>query len=150
VSDDANVRQFIDRVTPAKRRRDAETMLDLMSRITGERPHLYGSIVGFGTYRYLYASGREGESAPAAFAPRTSSLVVYLSDGVSAHASRLARLGPHRDGTVCIYITDLEAVDLGVLGEIVEASYRTLTSDIRPLRAHDHPENEAPRKLSEK
>jgi hypothetical protein len=126
VSDDADVRAFLDTVTPARRRRDAETLLGLMSRITGEQPRLSGSIVAFGTYRYRYASGHEGESAPAAFAPRKASLVIYLSDGVGAHAARLARLGPHRAGTVCIYITDLEAVDLDVLAEVIEASFRTL------------------------
>ena len=99
-----------------------------MERITGEQPRLYGSIVAFGTYTFRYADGREGESSPAAFAPRKSSLVIYLSDGVGVHASRLARLGPHRPGTVCIYVTDLEALDLEVLAEIVEASYRNLTS----------------------
>ena len=128
VSDDADVQAFIDAVTPAKRRRDALTLLGLMSRITGEKPRLYGSIVAFGTYTFHYADGREGESAPAGFAPRKASLVIYLSDGVGVHASRLARLGPHRPGTVCIYVTDLEALDLEVLAEIIEASYRNLTS----------------------
>ena len=128
MSDDAEVREFLENVTPAKRRRDAETMLGLMERITGEQPRLYGSIVAFGTYTFRYADGREGESSPAAFAPRKSSLVIYLSDGVGAHASQLARLGPHRPGTVCIYVTDLEALDHKVLAEIVEASYRNLTS----------------------
>jgi hypothetical protein len=137
VSDDAEVRAFIDAVTPAKRRRDAETILGLMARITGEPPRLYGSIVAFGTYHFRYASGREGDSAPAAFAPRKSALVIYLSDGVRAHASRLARLGPHRPGTVCIYVTDLEALDLAVLEEIIEASYRTLSNTTYTLRARD-------------
>jgi hypothetical protein len=140
VSDD-DVRAFLEAVTPAKRRRDAETMLELMSRITGDPPRLEGSIVAFGTYHFRYASGREGESAPAAFAPRKASLVVYLSDGVGAHASRLARLGPHREGLVCVYITDLEAVDHGVLEEIIEASYRTLTNSTYTLRARDGQEH---------
>lgn len=137
VSDDASVREFIDAVTPAKRRRDAETVLDLMSRITGEQPRLSGTIVAFGTYNFRYASGREGVSAPAGFAPRKASLVIYLSDGVGAHATRLARLGPHRTGVSCLYITDLEALDLGVLGEIIESSFRTLTRGTYTKRARD-------------
>jgi hypothetical protein len=127
VSDDADVQAFIDGVTPARRRRDAETMLRMMERVTGEKPRLFREIVYFGNYHYRYASGREGDSAPAAFAPRKRELVVYLSDGVGAHRSRLARLGTHRAGTVCVYITDLEKVDLGVLEEIVATSFRTLT-----------------------
>jgi hypothetical protein len=137
VSEAADVRAFLDAVTPAKRRRDAQTLFDLMSRVTGEKPRLYGTIVAFGTYSFRYASGREGESAPAGFAPRKASLVVYLSDGVSAHASRLARLGPHREGVGCLYITDLDALDLDVLAEIVEESFRTLTRGVYPLRARE-------------
>jgi hypothetical protein len=143
VSEDADVQAFLDAVTPPKRRRDARTLLDLMSRITGEKPHLYRSIVAFGTYRFRYASGREGVSAPAGFAPRKASMVIYLSDGVGAHASRLARLGPHRTGVGCLYVTDLEALDLDVLGQIIEASFRTLTSGIYPLRAREGRENSA-------
>ena len=136
VSEDAEVRAFIDGVTPEKRRRDAETMLAMMERITGEPPQLDRGIVYFGSYVVRYANDREGESAPAAFAPRKRELVVYLSEGVDAHASRLARLGAHRPGTVCIYLTDLEKVDLAVLEEIVEASYRTLTTEGSTYRRH--------------
>src|SRR5829696_5566685 len=56
-----SVRNYLDRVTPQKRRRDAETLLTMMARATGESPRLLGgTIIGFGQYHYKYASGREG------------------------------------------------------------------------------------------
>ncbi len=123
-----DVQQYLDGVTPAKRRRDAETMLAIMRRATGEEPRLWGTIVGFGQYHYRYASGREGDTAAAAFAARKAATTVYLVDGVGAHTEALERLGPHTTGVGCLYLKDLEAVDLEVLEEIIKTSYASLTA----------------------
>ncbi|WP_278234595.1 DUF1801 domain-containing protein [Isoptericola sp. AK164] len=132
-----DVAAFVESVARPARRRDARTLLELMARVTGEPPVLHGTIVGFGRYRYEYASGRSGEGPAAAFAPRAAHSVVYLMDGVDAHAEDLARLGPHRTGVGCLYLTNLEKVDLAVLGTIVADSYATLTSGTYGLRARD-------------
>jgi hypothetical protein len=134
---DAAVQALLERVVPAKRRRDAETMLALMARATGEPPVVDRNAVGFGSYDYRYASGHAGTAAAAGFAPRKSALVVYVMDGVGAHADLLARLGPHTTGVGCIYIKDLELVDLAVLEQIVGNSYATLTAGTYRLRARD-------------
>jgi len=131
------VRAFLASVTPERRRRDAETLLDLMERATGEQPRLHGTIVGFGHYHYRYASGREGDAAAAAFAPRKAATTVDLMDGVSAHATALARLGPHTTGVGCVYLKNLDDIDLTVLERIVTASYRTLTAGTYGLRARE-------------
>ena len=53
---------FIASVEHDTRRADATTMLDLMSRVTGHKPKMWGpSIIGFGRYHYRYESGREGD-----------------------------------------------------------------------------------------
>ena len=39
------------RVTPEKRQREAERLLEL-TRVTGETPRLWGSVIGFGQYHY--------------------------------------------------------------------------------------------------
>jgi hypothetical protein len=134
---DQAMERLLASVRPAKRRRDAETMLDLMARATGESPGISRNIVGYGTYHYRYASGREGDAAAAGFAPRKHALVVYVLDGVGAHEAALEKLGPHTTGVGCIYIKDLEQVDLTVLERIVRTSYRTLTSGTYTLRARD-------------
>jgi hypothetical protein len=134
---DDDVRRFIDAVTPGRRRRDAETMLELMHRATGQPARLDGTIVGFGRYHYRYESGREGDSAAAAFAPRKAATVVYLPDGVAAHETDLGRLGPHTTGVGCLYLKDLAAIDLGLLERIVDRSYRTVSSGTFGQRARD-------------
>ncbi|MEU2200061.1 DUF1801 domain-containing protein [Isoptericola sp. NPDC019482] len=135
---DADPRAFVAAVARPARRRDAETLLGLMERATGQPARMFGpSIVGFGEYRYVYASGRTGHAAAAGFSPRATASVVYLSDGVEAHADDLARLGPHTTGVGCLYLKDLAQVDLGVLEELVAASYATLTAGTHGLRARD-------------
>ncbi|GED11055.1 DUF1801 domain-containing protein [Cellulosimicrobium cellulans] len=127
---DADVEAFLAAVSDPVRRRDAHRLVELLSRITGEPPRMWGSsIVGFGTYHYRYASGREGDMAAAGFSPRKAATTVYLMDGVDAHAALLDRLGPHTVGKGCVYVKDLDAVDLGVLEEVVKRSYATLTGD---------------------
>jgi Domain of unknown function (DU1801) len=133
----SDVDDFIASVTPAKRRRDAETLLALMQRVTGEQPVLSGTAVGFGTYHYKYASGREGDAAAAGFAPRKPASVVYLMDGVGSHTEDLERLGPHSTGVGCLYLKDLEDVDLDVLERIVRRSWQTLTGATYTKRARE-------------
>jgi hypothetical protein len=132
-----DIAEFLERVVPAKRCRDAETMIGLMSRVTGRPARLSGTIIGFGTYHYRYASGREGDGPAAAFAPRKAALTVYLADGIGAHTALLDVLGPHTTGVGCLYLKDLTQVDLDVLEEIVARSYAALTSATYTLRARE-------------
>jgi hypothetical protein len=128
---DPEVRTLIDSVENPVRRRDAETLVELMSRVTGQPARVaYRGIVGFGTYHYRYDSGREGDSAAAAFAPRKPATTIYLNDGIGAHADELERLGPHTTGVGCLYVKDLEQVDLDVLERVVRSSYETLTRPV--------------------
>ncbi|HZW42142.1 MAG TPA: DUF1801 domain-containing protein, partial [Agromyces sp.] len=100
---DASVLEFLDGVTHVTRRRDADTLLALMERATGEAAYMWGSsIVGFGEYHYQYASGREGDAPAAAFSPRKAASTVYLADGIGAHEQALAGLGPHTTGVGCL------------------------------------------------
>lgn len=117
------VDEFIAAVAPVKRQRDAATMVALLREITGREPEMWGTIVGFGSCHYRYPTGTEGDMPVAAFAPRRQATTVYLLD-TGAHASQLARLGPHDTGVGCLYIKDLDQVDTEVLREIVAEDYR--------------------------
>ncbi|MPV35689.1 DUF1801 domain-containing protein [Georgenia subflava] len=125
---DNTVAAFLDGVTPAKRARDARTLVELFQRVTGLEPELHGTIVGFGTYHYRYDSGREGDAAASAFAPRKAATSIYLPDGVGAHATALGQLGPHTTGVGCLYIKDLEQVDLAVLEGILAESFARVSA----------------------
>ena len=134
---DIELERVLNGPIPKQRQRDARTMLDLMTRITGQPPEVHGSIIGFGSYEYRYKSGRTGSGPAAAFAARKDALVVYLVDGASAHVEALARVGPHTEGVSCVYIKDLTLIDRAALEEIIAASYATLTSGVYTLRARE-------------
>jgi hypothetical protein len=137
--DDPNpsVGTYLERITPEKRQRDAERLLELMTRVTGETPRLWGSVIGFGQYHYKYASGREGDAPAAGFAPRKSATVIYLADGIGRHEKQLRELGPHTTGVGCLYIKDLDKIDISILESIVGESYGTVTADTYTLRARE-------------
>ena len=129
---------FLHGIQPARRARDAGTVMELMREVTGLSPRLWsGTIVGFGEYHYRYASGREGDAPAASFSPRKANLVVYLPDGVGPYEDRLARLGPHTSSVGCLYMKDVGAIDLEVLREIVQESFRTVTSGVFGHRARE-------------
>jgi hypothetical protein len=86
---------------------------------------------------HKYQSGREGDVAAAGFAPHKAATTIYLVDGVGRYEQQLERLGPHTTGVGCLYIKDLDKVDLAVLENIVAESYRTLTRDTYTLRARE-------------
>jgi len=127
---DVPVQEFIDRVAHPVRRRDAETLLELFSRVTGEQPRMWGrSIIGFGEYHYRYESGREGDAPAAAFSPRKGATTVYLVPGLTERPELLERLGPHTTGLTCLYLKNLHDVDLDVLAELVRESYEAVAPD---------------------
>jgi len=123
---DAPVAEFLDQVPGKQRREDARRLCALMQELTGEPPAMWGtSIVGFGSYHYRYASGREGDSALAGFSPRSQHLVIYLiGEFGNRHSSALARLGPHKAGKGCLYLKRLDDVDIDALRELIDRSVR--------------------------
>lgn len=103
---------------------DAAALAQLMSRVTGQPPAMWGpSIVGFGRYRYRYDSGREGEMCRVGFAPRKADLVLYVGASRPEQAALLPQLGKHKTGKGCVYLKRLADVDQGVLERIVANAY---------------------------
>ena len=119
----ASVAAFLAAVPDPERRRDARAVAALLRRVTGERAVLWGTnIVGFGTYHYRYASGREGDCPIAAFAPRADRVSLYLSCDLSLHRGLLARLGKHSKGKGCLHLRRLSDVDPAVLEELARSA----------------------------
>lgn len=124
---EAAVQEFILQVEHATRRADS-ILLDQMFRIiTGWQPKMWGpSIVGYGSYHYIYDSGREGDFCATGFSPRKASLSVYIMPGYQDFGEILSRLGKHKIGKACLYINKLADVDLAVLEELIRAGLKDL------------------------
>ncbi|MCC7479059.1 DUF1801 domain-containing protein [bacterium] len=130
---DVPVADFLASVENDQRRSDAQTVLELMGRVTGQPAKMWGpSIIGFGSYHYKYESGREGDMCAAGFSPRKDSLVLYLEGLDTFQQPQLARLGPCKTGKVCLYIKRLADIDLAVLEQMIRDSYKQTLSQWGP------------------
>lgn len=120
----ASVEAYIaSRATNDEQRTDCAALMAMFGKLTGEPPKMWGpSIVGHGSYRYTYDSGRTGESALAAFAIRGRELVVYLSCDGGDQQALLARVGKHKMGKSCFYFKRLADLDVAVLEQLVAGS----------------------------
>ena len=120
---DGDVLAYLESVENDRRREDSLALLDVMGEITGEMAEMWGgSIVGYGSYHYVYESGREGDWFLTGFAPRKQSLTLYIMPGFERFDDLLARLGKHKIGRSCLYINKLADVDMDVLKELVSES----------------------------
>ena len=71
IVNDASVEGFLNSVTDEQKRKDCFEILRMMEQVTKEAPKMWGSsIVGFGSYHYKGASGREGDWMLTGFSPR--------------------------------------------------------------------------------
>ena len=120
---DKDVNAFLNAVERDDRREDAFRVLALMQEVTGEEPEMWGpSIVGFGRYRYRYASGREGDWFLTGFSPRKQNLTLYIMPGFHRYEEHMSRLGRYKTGKSCLYLNRLADVDLSVLRALVADS----------------------------
>lgn len=122
-ANDKNVQAFLDSIDDDKKRQDSLVLLDLMREATGAEPKMWGdSIIGFGSYHYRYASGREGDSPLTGFSPRKQALTLYILAGFDEYDALMSKLGKYKTGKACLYVKKLEDVDVDTLKELVTRS----------------------------
>ena len=122
-----SVKDFINRIPDEERRADCVQVAKLMEEITGKKPKMWGtSIVGFGTYHYKYASGREGDWPVTGFSPRKKDLTLYLMMGFEKHAELMKKLGKCSTSKSCLYIKRLSDVHVPTLKKLIKESVKQL------------------------
>jgi hypothetical protein len=118
-----SVAAFVDALTDDTKRADTKALVKMMQSATGEKPAMWGpSIIGFGSYHYVYESGREGDMPLVGFSPRKAAIVLYSMTGAKGAEALLAKLGKHTTGKGCLYVKKLADVDEKVLERLVVAS----------------------------
>ena len=123
----ASVNRYVEKIADETRRNDCVELLGIMKQATGEAPKMWGTgIVGFGSYHYKGASGREGDWFVAGFASRKTDLTIYLMGGQHLHPELLEKLGKHKSGKGCLYIKRLSDVDKGVLKKLIAATVKDI------------------------
>jgi hypothetical protein len=125
-----SVELFLDGIKDEKRSEDCTVVSRLMEKITGAKPKMWGdSIVGFGSYHYKYASGREGDWFLTGYSLRKSDLTIYLMCDLEKNAGLLKKLGKHKTGKSCLYLKSLDDIDIDVLIELIRDSVKKLSKD---------------------
>jgi hypothetical protein len=119
----ASVDGFLASIADERVRADCRVIAEMMEQATGEKPTMWGaSIVGFGTYHYKYASGREADWMITAFSPRRQNITLYIMPGFAEYEGLMAKLGPHACGKACLYIKRLSDVHVPTLKKLVTRS----------------------------
>jgi len=128
---DQSVAEFLNQISDAERREDCFAVAKLMEEVTGSKPKMWGSsIVGFGSYHYKYASGREGDWLMTGFSPRKQDLTLYIMMGFEKHGDLMKQLGKHRVAKSCLYIKRLSDIHLPTLKKLIKASVKDLRTYI--------------------
>ena len=123
-----SVDEFLQQIEPEQKRKDSYRLVEIMQKLSGYPPTMWGSMIGFGQYHYKYASGHEGDSFLTGFAPRKQNFSIYLVayEYEKDLSGFLPKLGKHKTGKGCLYINKLSDVDEGVLEEMIAESLRLM------------------------
>ena len=121
----ASVDKFLNGIKDEQQRTDARKVCDMMQRLTGDEPRMWGpSIVGFGSRHLKYDSGRELDWMCIGFAPRKTNLSLYVISEALRGTGLLDKLGPHKRGVGCLYIKRLADIDEKVLEKVIKVTLK--------------------------
>ncbi len=124
---DQSPEAFLETIDHERRRAEAHELLAFFRKTTGWRAKMWGpSMIGFGRYHYVYASGREGDALATGFSPRKAAHSIYIMPGYVDLQPILDRLGKHKTGKACVYVAKLADIDIDVLRELVLAGLSEL------------------------
>lgn len=125
---DASVEAFLNKIKDEETRQDCFEIASLMKQVTHSDPKMWGSsIIGFGSRRLKYASGRELDWMLIGFSPRKANITLYITGGLEQQTDLLKKLGNYSTGKGCLYIKKLKDVDTKVLKELISQSVQTVT-----------------------
>lgn len=128
-----SVAAYVKKITDAQKRADTQTLVALMTQATKSDPVMWGtSIIGFGSYRYEYASGQKGDWPIIGLAPRKQNLTLYIMPGFDERDTLLKKLGPHKISKSCLYIKRLSDIDMPTLKKIITRSIAEMKKRTTP------------------
>ena len=121
----ASVEKFLDAIKDESRRDDCYAVIEIMKAITKDEPAMWGtSIVGFGSYTYQYAGGKEADWPLAAFSPRKQDLTIYIMPGFENYPDLMKKLGKYKTSKACLYIKKLDDIHIPTLKQLIKTSIR--------------------------
>ena len=121
----SSVTAFLNKIHDKQLRNDCFAILDMMQKVSKAEPVMWGSaIIGFGSYHYVYESGREGDTVIIGFSPRKQNISIYLMGGLKNIENELSKLGKYKTGKGCLYIKSLSDVNTEVLKKAFAKAFK--------------------------
>lgn len=122
----ASPQTYIDAIADEDRRKDCTELMALMAKATKAAPAMWGTaIIGFGVHKYPLAGGKVGEICAVGFSSRKGDISIYGVTGSDAAGDLLAKLGKHKLGKGCLYVSRLADVDAKVLEKLVALAFKS-------------------------
>ena len=123
-----SVDRFLKSIPDEAKRQDSIAIVKLMQQITNEEPKMWGSsILGFGSYHYVYDTGHEGDMCMVGFSPRKQTLTLYVMADFEGRDELLKKLGKHKSSKACLYINRLDDVHLPTLKKLIQHAFKYMT-----------------------
>ena len=120
---EASVKGYVSAIKEAQRKADMQEMIDMLTKELKQEPKMWGTaIVGFGSYHYVYDSGREGDAPLTGLSSRSSGISIYLSSEFPQREELLTKLGKYKSDKGCVQVKKNADVDLKVLAKMVKLS----------------------------
>ena len=119
-----SVKSFVSKITEPQRQKDCLTIIEIMKEVSGFEPKMLGpSIIGFGSYHYIYESGREGDAPLVGFSPRKTEFALYICN-FEGKDELLKKFGKHKTAKSCLYIKKVGDVDVAVFKKLITGAVR--------------------------
>jgi hypothetical protein len=121
----ASVTAFLNKIQDTQKRKDCFEILKMMQTVSRKEPVMWGSsIIGFGTFHYVYESGREGDTVVIGFSPRKQNITIYMMCSLDKVKDELLRLGKYKTSKGCLYIKSLSDVDTAALRKVFAKGFK--------------------------
>ena len=118
-----SVSQFINRIADAHLRKDCQKLAALMKKVTKAEPKMWGdSMVGFGEYHYVYATGREGDWFLTGFSPRKQNLTLYFKCDLEKSPALARSKGKFKTGKSCLYLNRLADIEQSTIVTLIKTA----------------------------